>query len=351
MDASLKTEDSLGTIDVSIATVKIVEDEQYVAKYVKQYARHHLSVLLLNPGVKLFSLAGTNSSIGFSQHKKCIISLGGLMGDEQHRERLIIEFLEWCKDKKYKPMFLHFQRSDAVLFNRHGCKTNQVGACYSIDLNKYSMAGKKFQQLRYKMNKAEKRGVQVREILDNNEFETLKPILLDINQSWQAKKKAKPIRIMVTNFDSISLSEGDHRLFIATYEEDVISYILYSRTYGNDSGWFHNLSRYRKDAPDGSMQLINKFFLQSFDNEEDKKYLHFGFTPLVDMGNEVGGGSTGFTKIAEFLSKKGGVVYPARSQRQYKMSWRPTHIEPEYFSYSSGALPAIINLLMATNSI
>lgn len=271
------------------------------------------------------------------------------MAKPQDKQVLFIKYLDWCKQNNYKPLFLHFPDSDIELFNEFGFKVNQIGACYGIDMNQYSMAGKKFQQLRYKINKAKSKNIIVEEIHSQKEFHETKPKLIEINDSWLKKKKAKPIHIMVTDFDSIRLDVSSNRLFVARFDGEIISYILYSKTFGDDSGWFHNLSRHKKGAPDGSMQLITKTFME--DMAGKTAYLHFGFTPLVEMGQEKAIGSNGFKRIAEYLSAKGGVVYPARSQRQYKMSWRPTYISPEYFAYNCGALSALLSLLFATNSI
>ncbi len=311
-------------------------------------ARHHLSILLDNPGTEFFTLQG-KGCVGYSRYKNTVVCLGGLMAAPPHRHDLLQEFLRWCAAERLQPLFLHFPETDIPLLNTAGCKVNQVGACYSINLQDYTMAGKRFQQLRYKINKAKKRGIHVEEISSQSDFLNIKPTLKAINQSWQKGKKAKPIRIMVTDFDSINLSANKHRLMVAYHNNELISYILYSRIIGPEPGWFHNLSRHKMGSIDGSMQIINKTFLDSL--EPSEQYLHFGFTPLVEMGQELGNGSGGFTKIANLLSRHGGVVYPARSQRQYKCSWRPSLIRPEYFAYRCGPLSALFKLLVATNSI
>ena len=100
------------------------------------------------------------------------------------------------------------------------------------------------------------------------------------------------------------------------------------------------------------MQLINQTALDAF-TQEGCSYLHFGFTPLVEMDRDVAfTGSPAFAKIARWMAHKGGVVYPAASQRQYKMSWRPQLITTEYIGFPKGkALKALWSVLRSTNSI
>ena len=318
-----------------------------VRRLLRDASRHYLSLLLDNPGIAFFeSGAGV---VGYARYRSSLLVLGGLMAPEPERPGLLAAFIAWCDRERLNPMFVHTPEADLPLLRAAGFEINQIGACYGIHLPEYSMAGKRFQQLRNKINRARKKGLVVEEITRQQDFEALLPVLRAINHSWLHGKKAKHIRFMVTDFDYVELGPDANRLLVARHDGEVIGYILYSRTWGDDSGWFHNLSRHRVGSVDGSMQLINHTFLESLDSDID--YLHFGFTPLVEMTGDAPDGSKAFAAVASFLAQRGGVVYPARSQRQYKMSWRPTYIRPEYFAYRGSSLKALLGLLFATNSV
>ncbi len=290
------------------------------------------------------------SAIAFFQYKNTLISVGGILASQNDKEQTLKDFLKYCKDKKYQYLFLHFPKEDIPVFENNSLLINQLGASYTIDIKNYSLEGKKFQQLRNKINKAKKSGVSVERIDEQANFEILKPRLKEINKSWLKGKKAKHLTNLVTDFETLNLDSGLHKLYTANKENEVIAYIIYSKNFGKFKGWFHNITRKAPDTQDGVMQLINQKALNEL---EDLDYLNFGFTPLVELQPNLNfNSSPTFHKIMKFMESKGGVVYPARSQRQYKMSWRPQIIDYEYIAFPQGkAIKSLLTLLRSTNSI
>jgi lysylphosphatidylglycerol synthetase-like protein (DUF2156 family) len=317
-----------------------------------EHSRHPLTCLLTNPDIMLHRVR-SEGAVGYLPHgSKADICLGGVLAPDHRRAAVLDDYLRKAADRGATPIFVHFTEEDAALLNERGFLVNQLGASYSLRLSDYDMAGKRFQQLRNKMNRAERAGIQVRALGTAQEFQAVKPALDRITSQWLAAKKAKPLKGLVTDFSALSIPSPDHRVYVAGTGSDVIAYVVYTRTWGEAGGWFHDLSRKLPDTQDGVMQLINQKALQQF-MQEGAAYLHFGFTPLVEMQPEKAfTGSPAFDSIANWMARKGGVVYPSTSQRQYKMSWRPQLISPEYIAFPKGkAMKALWSVLRATNSI
>ncbi|NHB88922.1 DUF2156 domain-containing protein [Photorhabdus tasmaniensis] len=315
------------------------------------YAKHPLSSLLFNSETLWFT--NQKGAIGFFQDKNLHMCVGGILAPDEERAALLQLFLNFTREKRAFPVFLHGDESDFVLLKNNGFSVNQLGASYSLSLNGYSMTGKRFQQLRNKISKSRRAGISVREISSQEEYYRLKPQLEQINQLWLKEKHAKALKKLVIDFNTVEVNSGEHRVYIATRGEQIQAYIVYSYTWGETSGWFHSLSRKKPDIPDGTMQFINETAINDFLEEGTVSYLHLGFTPLVEFGEEKNfNDSAIFNKVAKWLSSKGGIVYPAASQRQYKMSWRPSLIEPEYIAFPKGkAMKALWSTLRTTNSI
>ena len=328
--------------------VSFINEIESIRSVLKMYSRHHLSGLLLSPDAALYSKKDVGY-VGYSIRKNVLIVIGGFMCDPDKKKFLASEFLKWCKQFDYKVFFVHMPKNDIAIINEFGFKTNQIGATYSLELDKFSFKGRKFSQLRNKLNRIKKQGVVVKRIRTQHEFAAIRNDLDKINQEWLADKKAKPLRILVTDFDRISVLDGDVAFYAAFHESRLVSYVIYTKTYGEHAGWFHNLSRRSVSCIDGTMQLINEKFIE--DHVSDTNFLHFGFTPLVEVGNEAGNYSKIVSTIVKFLSDKGGIVYPARAQRQYKMSWRPTVIDAEYVGFKGNTLISFLYFLRAINSI
>ena len=335
---------SHGTIsDFSCHLLNTAEDK---LRFLRLYSLHHLSCLLLNPAAIIFQTE-PNCGVGYTIHKRVVIVIGGIMAPTELIEKTGGIFLAWCTRKKLTPLFVHLSQNDRNFLIRRGFRINQIGASYSLSFNKFTATGKKYRQVRRKLNNALRSGVTAAEITTQSEFHNIRDQLVAINKNWLKGKKAKKIRILVSEFDNLSFPSDEHKLFIARHGGKITSYIVFSRTYGKEAGWFHNLSRRNTGCVDGTMQLMVTKFLETLENET----LHFGFTPLVEMNSNTINGSHSFSKIARFLSNRGGVVYPARAQRQYKVSWNPNQVKLEYFSYKGLVLPRVLNLLVLTNSL
>lgn len=314
-------------------------------------ATHPLACLLNNPGIR-FHQTSPGYKIGYFSSGNADICIGGLIAPAAEKQRLLDSYLADVRIRKANPVFVHFPKEDAPVLNARGFCVNQLGASYTIYLPDYDMSGKRFQQLRNKIHRAVKAGVTIQEIKTRAEFVDILPSLQRINKSWLAEKGSKPLKGLVTDFESLSMPHSQHRLVAAFWKNQAVAYVLYTRTYGAQPGWFHDLSRKIPDVPDGVMQLINSETLKSF-QADSEIYLHFGFTPLVEMdAPEIFKCSRMFGKVSRWMARHGGVVYPAASQRQYKMSWRPQNIEHEYIAFAEGkAMKALWSVLKATNSI
>ncbi|NMM39984.1 phosphatidylglycerol lysyltransferase domain-containing protein [Pseudoalteromonas arctica] len=194
----------------------------------------------------------------------------------------------------------------------------------------------------------------ITEICNQAEFNHHQLALEEIDKQWLNKKNAKALDFMVTDRNKVNIDDGEHRIFIASLDDVPLAYILFSRSYGEEAGWFHNLSRHLKSAPMGTMQAINDVAIERFQHQGEQ-YLHFGLTPMADLNitSEIQGYySKTFCWLVHFLQKHGDKVYPSRGQRQYKMSWRPQQIIPDFIAFEGGfSLRALLAFLKITNSL
>jgi lysylphosphatidylglycerol synthetase-like protein (DUF2156 family) len=312
--------------------------------WVDRYGLHPLAVLPALNGGELFVHGGLGG-VGFFRWRRGVLAVGGALTAERDHRAVLSAFLEWCSQHQLKPRFVHLPAASAEALAALGFKIDQLGASYSLAFDGGDLPGRSYQQVRRKLNAAWRAGVTV-ERVDAPRYAELLPQLREINRQWLRQKGAKHIRLLVCEFDRIA-ADADTRIYVASHHDRVIAYLVFNRTLGADAGWFHNLSRRATGCVDGTMQLIVSTFMR----EVGHGTLHFGFTPLVELVEPAYPHDAVATWIARQLARRGGVVYPARSQRQYKVSWCPTGIAPEYFAYRGSTLGAMIWFLRATNSV
>lgn len=149
-------------------------------------------------------------------------------------------------------------------------------------------------------------------------------------------------------------AQPHRRLFVARDEGGaVVGYVSFSPVYGTRSGWLHDLSRRRPDAPPGVLELVVSTAVETF-QAEGAGYLHFGFTPFTNLSpdREVAGASGVTGAILRFLAAHGAAIYPAADQLAYKEKWGLDLVEPEYLGFQGGiTLRGVWNLLRVTHAV
>ncbi|MDJ0641452.1 MAG: DUF2156 domain-containing protein [Erythrobacter sp.] len=320
-------------------------DANDIAGWIDAYGQHPLAILLSINGGELF-VCRYVGGVGFFRWGKGVLVVGGALTSNQDHVPTLTAFLDWCDEQKLVPRFVHFCSATAAALATLGFKIDQLGASYSLAFEDGNLSGKEYQQVRRKLNKARRLGVTIERIEDARRYSELVPRLRKINRQWLRQKGAKHIDLLVCEFDRIRPA-ADTLVYTAWHEGNLIAYLVFSRTLGQDAGWFHNLSRRQTGCVDGTMQLIVSTLMKDLGSG----VIHFGFTPLVELEEPIYPHSPIATAIARQLSKLGGVVYPARSQRQYKVSWCPSETSREFLAYRGNPLGAVLWFLRATNSL
>jgi lysylphosphatidylglycerol synthetase-like protein (DUF2156 family) len=185
------------------------------------------------------------------------------------------------------------------------------------------------------------------------DLDRLGPQLDEIDRLWLRSKgrHVKELKLMVGQRGG--RAQPSRRLFAAVNEGGMaLAYVSFSPVYGTRSGWLHDLSRRRPDAPPGVLELIVVTAIEMFAAER-ASHLHFGFTPFTGLSpeHEVAGASRVTARILRFLARHGSAIYPAASQLAYKEKWGLNLVQPEYIAFQGGISPRRVwSLLRVTNA-
>ncbi|HXL17315.1 MAG TPA: DUF2156 domain-containing protein, partial [Streptosporangiaceae bacterium] len=243
---------------------------------------------------------------------------------------------------------VQLQAPDTAEYLDAGFTINQMGASYALRLGTFSLRGTAFMQLRNKIARALRSGLEISEVPLDPWHQAMK----ELDAAWLTTKGgAKPLEFLVGQYSG--RYQHMRRLFIGQNNGRLIGYISYSPVYGSRPGWMHDLSRRQPDSPPGVMEAINKVAIEKFQGE-GVEWEHFGFTPFTALSAErqFPGYSRAFHWFMAELWANGKDIYPAQTQYAYKEKWKQDAILPEYIAFQHGAsIPALVHIFRACNAV
>lgn len=320
-----------------------------VAAILGRHADNPSAYLALNRDMCHFTADGMEGVIAYRlAGRSTIVQLGGVFAAPADQAALLDAFLAFARSVRRRVVAVQLMKQDALRYASCGFTVNQFGANYARALADFTLRGKKHMQLRNKISKARRSGVEVAEV----PLESVD--LLEVDRAWLRSKgrHVKELTFMVG--ETGGPAQATRRLFTArSANGDLLAYVSFSPVYGPRAGWLHDLSRRRPDAPPGVLELIVSTAVDTF-RAEKARYLHFGMTPFtaLDPSCEVSGASRITGRLFRWLSVHGAVIYPAADQLAYKQKWGLDLVEPEYIAFQDGiSLRAVWNLLRLTNAL
>lgn len=325
-------------------------DRDAIAQILERRAENPSAFLALNQDALHFTVADVDGVVAYQlAGRSTIVQLGGVFADPADQPLLLGAFLDFAHVARRRVVAVQLMRPDAELYAAHGFTVNQFGADYARALAGFSLGGKKHMQLRNKISRARRAGVSVAEVTG-----TMPEALDDIDRAWLRSKgrHVKELKLMVG--ERGGPAQAYRRLFVAADDTGMaLAYVSFSPVYGARSGWLHDLSRRRPDAPPGVLELIVNTAVETF-RAEGAGHLHFGFTPFTNLSpeHEVPGASRVTSRLVRFLAAHGSAIYPAADQLAYKEKWGLDIIEPEYLGFQGGiSLRGVWNLLRVTDAV
>jgi lysylphosphatidylglycerol synthetase-like protein (DUF2156 family) len=270
------------------------------------------------------------------------------------RDILLAAFLAAARRERRCVTAVQLMHEDAGQFAAHGFAVNQFGASYARSLETFALKGSKFMQLRNKISRARRAGVQIVETPDEPSAE-----LDALDATWLAGKGRHVKELDFLIGERGGPASGHRRIFRADLDGRTVGYVSFSPVSGSRPGWLHDLTRRAPDAPPGTMELIVHTAVEQFRAEQSRPghtaYLHFGMTPFtgLDDAHEVPGhASRGAAWVVRILAEHGKKIYPAADQVAYKLKWAPDVVLPEYVAFAGRVRAgAVWQLLRVTRAV
>lgn len=306
------------------------------------------SFLALNSGNSVFTVPGADGVVVYRRTGRWAVQFGGPFAAERDYGTLLDAFRRHVRDEGLGLVGVQLQRADAERYAGLGFTVNQVGASWAVSLADFTLRGTKFMQLRNKISRAHRNGLQIREV----DAADVQGDIAAIDRAWLGSKGgAQQLEFLVGQIGGEA--QAHRRLFVGTIDGAPVAYISYSPVYGSRAGWMHDLSRRIPEGSPGLMEAINAHAIEVF-RTEGVAWLHFGFTPFtgLDAAHELDGHSPAFQWLMHALWAEGAALYPAQTQLSYKQKWAPDVLIPEYVAVDGpqASLPGFAHVFRACNA-
>ncbi|HYK73151.1 MAG TPA: bifunctional lysylphosphatidylglycerol flippase/synthetase MprF [Pseudoneobacillus sp.] len=268
-----------------------------------------------------------NSKVLFSYQTVAdkLVVLGDPVGESESIFNAIEELRDDADRFGYTPIYYQVSKAMLPYLHENGYDFLKLGEEGSVNLDNFSLSGKKMKSLRASKNKFEKDGYTFQIIyppFSEDFFNQIK----QISYHWLGGRVEKGYSLGF--FDESYLSLAPIAI-IKNPKDEWIAFTSIMPTYDQHQTISVDLMRFLPDSPNGTMDFI---FLNMIEwaREEGYKKFNLGMAPLSNVG--ISKYSFFSEKIAAQIFKQGHVFYHFQGVKRFKEKYAD-HWEPKFLAY------------------
>ncbi|NMI00745.1 DUF2156 domain-containing protein [Pseudonocardia sp. K10HN5] len=318
-------------------------DQRRVRELLEDTSGSSLSFMTTWPGHTYWFTPDGAAVVAYRVIGGVAVTTGDPVGKPAARERAVRGFVEHCHAHGWTPCLYSVGAEVEAIARGLGWSTVQVAEETVLPLPGLAFTGKKWQDVRTALNKAEKAGM----VAEWCSYRTAPLAVTDqiraLSEEWVADKGLPEMGFTLGGLEE--LDDDEVRLLIAVDADRTVHGVtswLPVRCDGEIVGWTLDFMRRRSDGFKGVMEfLIASAALRCKD--EGVEFLSLSGAPLarLDRGEPIGG----LQKLLDAAGRRLEPVYGFRSLLAFKAKFQPVY-RPLYMAYPDPtALPAIGNAI------
>lgn len=321
-------------------------NQEKVMGLLDEYGGNETSQLIFLGDKRLFFYENsTGKPVVLFQYKlkadKCMV-MGEPVGDPAYFLAAIEAFMEAADLLGYRLVFYEVQESFVMLLHEHGFDFLKMGEEAYVDVQNFSLSGKKLKGVRSLLNKMAR---------ENFQFELIQPPfsaevvseLRSISDEWLEGQGEKSYSMGY--FDETYLNRAP--IAVIKNQGQTVAFANIMPTYNKEQMTI-DLMRHYRDAPSGVMDSL---FTNLFDVAKAQGYQYFnmGMAPLANVGYAKN--SFFQERVAHYIYEYGTHFYSFQGLRNYKSKYA-TRWVAKYTAYpkNSSLIYTLIQLLILVNA-
>lgn len=248
------------------------------------------------------------------------LALGDPLGDPEAAPNAIAGFLGLCRHQGWRPAFYQVTPAHLDAYRAAGLRAVKVGEDAQMGLAAFSLAGKRFKNLRNDLRRIEKADVAL-EVYgpDAPPPAAVVAAMGAISEGWRRAHRAREGSFAMGGFEPGSELFRSSRFFVArdVSSGGVLAFTTFVPAFGagDRAGWTLDLMRRRPDALHGVMDFLIISAAERF-REEGAGLVSLGLSPLAGAG-EAGEG-VAVSQVRRFLFTRLGRVYNFQGLHTFK---------------------------------
>lgn len=260
------------------------------------------------------------------------LALGDPLGDPGAAPDAVAAFLDLCRRQGWRPSFYQATAAHLDAYRAAGLRSVKVGEDAQIGLADFSLAGKRFKNLRNDLRRIEKAGVAL-EAYGPDAPPNAEAIadMAAISAGWRRAHRAKESSFAMGGFEPESDLFRASRFFVARDAASgrMLAFTTFVPVFsaGETRGWALDLMRRRPDALHGVMDFLITSAVHLF-GEEGADLVSLGLSPLAGADDAAEGEAV--SHVRRFLFTRLNRVYNFQGLHTFKSkfatSWEPRYL-------------------------
>jgi phosphatidylglycerol lysyltransferase len=284
----------------------------------------------------LFWAADHQAVIAYGSVRDRLVALGSPCGTDAGIDRAILDFRHFADTQDRKPVFYEVLEPDLSRYHDHGFDLFKLGELALVDLSEFSLAGKRWEDLRQASNRADKEKLTF--TLVYPPFDTaLLNSLERVSDAWLADKGGTEKSFSLGSFEPLYLEWSP--LALVHRDGELIAFANVLPPYGPGGHASVDLMRHVSDAPRSTMDFLFAKVMQ-WAKDQGHEVFSLGMAPLSRVGDNPYARAN--ERLAALAFRYGNRFYNYQGVRRYKDKFKPEWVGA-YLAYPRGVwLPGLL---------
>ncbi len=284
----------------------------------------------------LFWAADHQAVIAYGSVRDRLVALGSPCGTDAGIDRAILDFRHFADAQDRKPVFYEVLEPDLSRYHDHGFDLFKLGELALVNLSEFSLAGKRWEDLRQATNRADKEKLTFSLVYPP--FDTaLLTNVERVSDAWLADKGGTEKSFSLGSYEPLYLEWSP--LALVHRDGELIAFANVLPPYGPGGHASVDLMRHISDAPRSTMDFLFARVMQ-WAKDQGHEIFSFGMAPLSRVGDNPYARAN--ERLAALAFRYGNRFYNYQGVRRYKDKFKPEWVGA-YLAYPRGVwLPGLL---------